>query len=80
MLDLGTSIVVQWLSFHIFHAGGRGSMQSERSRSHMPQLRVRVLQIKITHAAAKKNKMYHKCNKDQRSHVRLSQINKYVFF
>ncbi|TEA33728.1 hypothetical protein DBR06_SOUSAS12810084, partial [Sousa chinensis] len=37
---LGTSPVVQWLSFHAPNAGGPGSIPGQGTRSHMPQLRV----------------------------------------
>ena len=43
---LGTSLVVQWQSLQYPQEGGLGSIRGQRSRSHMPQL-------KILHAATK---------------------------
>ena len=43
---LGTSLVVQWQRLQDPQAGGLGSIRGQRSRSHMPQL-------KILHAATK---------------------------
>ena len=42
----GTSLVVQWLRLHARNAGGPGLICGQGVRSHMPQLRVRVLQLK----------------------------------
>ena len=39
--------MVQWLRLHAPNAGGLGSVPGEGTRSHMPQLRVRMLQLKI---------------------------------
>ncbi|TEA40338.1 hypothetical protein DBR06_SOUSAS40510008, partial [Sousa chinensis] len=47
------SLVVQWLRLHAPNAGGPGSIPSGGTRSHTPQLRVRMLQLKIPHAATK---------------------------
>ena len=47
----GTSLVVQWLRLHAPNAGGLGSIPGGGTRSHMPQLRVCMLQLKIPHAA-----------------------------
>ena len=55
----GTSLVVQWLRFHVPNAGGWGSILSQETRSHMPQLRIRTLQLKILLRS----------NEDWRSHV-----------
>ena len=41
----GTSLVVQWLAPH--------SYCGQETRSHVPQLRVDMLQLKIPHAATK---------------------------
>ena len=49
----GTSLVVQWLRLHIPSAERPGSIPGQGTRSHMPQLRVRVPQLKIPHAATK---------------------------
>ena len=43
---LGTSLVVQWQRLQYPQEGGLGSIRGQRSRSHMPQL-------KILHAATK---------------------------
>ena len=50
---LGTSLVVQWLRHHASNAGGPGSIPGQGTRSHMLQLRVRILQLKILHVTAK---------------------------
>ena len=57
-----TSLVVQWLRLHAPKAGGLGSTPDQWTRSHMLQLRISMLQIKILHAATK---------------TQHSQINKY---
>ena len=56
--------MVQWLRLQAPNAEGQGSIPGWGTRSHMPQLRVRVLQLKIPHATTK---------------TRCSQINKYIF-
>ncbi|TEA28488.1 hypothetical protein DBR06_SOUSAS2010115, partial [Sousa chinensis] len=45
------SLVVQWLRLCTPNAGGLGLIPRQGTRSHMPQLRVHVLQLKIPHAA-----------------------------
>ena len=40
--QVGTSLVVQWLRLHTPSAGGPGSIPGRGTRSHMPQLRVRM--------------------------------------
>ena len=42
--DHETSLVVQWLGLHTINAGGPGSIPGQGTRSHMPQLRVCMLQ------------------------------------
>ena len=49
----GTPLAVQWLSFPTPNAGSLGWIPGPGTRSHMPQLRVHVLQLKILHAATK---------------------------
>ena len=49
----GTSLVVQWLRLCAPNAGGQGSILGKGTRSHMPQLRVHMLQLKIPHATIK---------------------------
>ena len=49
----GTSLVVQWLKLRALNARGPGSIPGQRARSHMLQLRVYRLQLKILHAAVK---------------------------
>ena len=44
--DVGTSLVVQWLRLGASNVGGPGSIPGQRTRSHMPQL-------KIPHATTK---------------------------
>ena len=60
----GASLVVQWLRLHAPSAGGLGSTPGQETRPHIPQLRVYMLQVKISHTANK---------------TRHSQINKYFF-
>ena len=43
----GTSLVVQWLRLHTPNAGSLCSIPGQRTRSHMLQLSVPVLQLKI---------------------------------
>ena len=50
---LGTSLVVQWLRLWAPNAGGPGSIPGQGTRSHMPQLRPHMLQLKILHMATK---------------------------
>ena len=50
---LGTSLVAQWLRFHVPSAGSPGSIPGQGTRSHMPQLRVHTLQLKILHIPMK---------------------------
>ena len=49
----GTSLMVQWLRLHAPNAGGLGSIPGQETRSLMPQLRPRMLQLKILHATTK---------------------------
>ena len=42
----GTFLVVQWLGLCTPNAGGPGSIPGQRTRSHMPQLRVLMPQLK----------------------------------
>ena len=49
---VGASLGVQWLRLHTPNAGGLGSL-GQGTRSHMPQLRVCMLQLKIPHATTK---------------------------
>ena len=51
--DQGTSLVVQRLRFHSPNAGGPDWIPSQRTRSHMVQIRSHVLQLKILHATTK---------------------------
>ena len=41
--------MVQWLRLHSPNAGGPGSIPAQGTRSHMPQLSVLMLQLKIPH-------------------------------
>ena len=50
---LGISLVVQWLRLLNATAGGLGLIPGEGTRSHMLQLGVRMLLLKISHASAK---------------------------
>ena len=45
--------MAQWLRLHTLNAEDLGSIPGQRTRSHMPQLRVCMLQLKIPHAAKK---------------------------
>ena len=47
----GTSLVVQWLRLHVPNADSLGSIPDQVTRSRMPQLRVRLPQLKTPHAA-----------------------------
>ena len=43
---IGTGLVVQWLRFCTPNTGGLGLIPGQGTRSHMPQLRVLMLQLK----------------------------------
>ena len=43
----GTSLAVQWLRLHTPSARGLDLIPAQGTRSHMPQLRVQMLQLKI---------------------------------
>ena len=45
-MHLWTSLVVQWVRLHAPNAGGPGLIPGQGTRSHMPQLRVLMLQLK----------------------------------
>ena len=49
----GISLVVQWLRFYTLNAGDPGLIPGQETRSHMPQLRVCTLQLKILQSAMK---------------------------
>ena len=51
--DSGTSLVVQWIRVCPFNAGGLGLIPSQGTRSHRPQLRVQMLQLKSPRATTK---------------------------
>ena len=61
-MNLGTSLVVQWLSLCTPNSWGLCSIPGWGARCHMLQLRVHILQLKVPYAA---------------SETRHSQINKY---
>ena len=69
MGESGTSLMVQWLRPHTPGRGGPGLIPGQGTRSHMPQLRVHMLQLNILPGAMKiqepTGKTWH------------SQINKY---
>ena len=47
---LGTSLVVQWLRFHAPSAGSPGSIPGQGTGSHMPQLKIPHVPMKIKDA------------------------------
>ncbi|TEA14718.1 hypothetical protein DBR06_SOUSAS3110025, partial [Sousa chinensis] len=47
------SLVIPWLRLRAPNAGGPGSIPGQGTRSHMPQLRVHILQLKILCATTK---------------------------
>ena len=49
----GNSLEVQWLRLHTPNARGPGLIPVWETKSHIPQLRVCMLQLKITHSATK---------------------------
>ena len=51
--DLGTSLGVQWLRLHTPNPGGLGSIPDQGTRSHTPQLRLHMLQVRILSASTK---------------------------
>ena len=48
---LGTSLIVQWLRLRAPNAGSLGLIPGQGTRSHMPQIRVRMSQLNIPNAA-----------------------------
>ena len=61
----GTSPVVQWLRLCPLNIGSWGLIPGQGTRSHMPQLRACVMQLKIWHAATKiLHKILACCNRD----------------
>ena len=56
--------MVQWLRLHDPNSGGLGLNPGQGTRSHMPQLRVLMPQLKILHATTKK-----KNPKKQKTHM-----------
>ena len=50
---IGTSLVVQWPRLCAPNAGGSSLIPGQGTRPHMPQLRVRMLQLKIPCATTK---------------------------
>ena len=65
----GTSQVVQGLRLQAPYAGCPGLIPGQGTRSHMPQLRVCMLPLKILHAATK-IKILHVPTKTQCSQIR----------
>ncbi|TEA36484.1 hypothetical protein DBR06_SOUSAS10810083, partial [Sousa chinensis] len=53
----GISLVVQWPRLHAPNAGGLRLIPDQGTRSHMPQLRVCMRQLKIPHAATERSCM-----------------------
>ena len=47
------TLVVQWLRLQAPNAGGPGLIPGQGTRSHMPQLRAHILQLKISSVATK---------------------------
>ena len=45
-----TSLVVQWLRLHVPNAGDTGWLSGQGTRSHIPQLRVHGLQLRLSAA------------------------------
>ena len=64
----GTSLVVQWLRLQAPYAGCSGLIPGQGIRSHMPQLRVCMLQLKILHATTE-IKILHVATKTQCSQI-----------
>ena len=62
-LCVGISLVVQWLRLLSPSAGGLGSILGQGTRSYMPQLRLHMPKLKISHVATK---------------TQYSQINRYI--
>ena len=49
--------MVQWLRLQAPNAGGSGLIPGQGTGSHMPQVRVYMLQLKISHAATKRSQI-----------------------
>ena len=50
----GTSVVIQWLRLHAPKAGYPGSNPSQRTRSHMPQLKIPYSAAETRHSQLNK--------------------------
>ena len=60
-----TSLVAQWLRLYVPNTEGLSSIPSQGTRSYIPQLRVHMLQLKISHNATKtQNSQINKCQGD----------------
>ncbi|TEA23326.1 hypothetical protein DBR06_SOUSAS10410006, partial [Sousa chinensis] len=51
------SLVVQWLRLHAPNAGGPGLIPGQGTRSHMPQLRVCLSQLKRSHMLQRRSRV-----------------------
>ena len=52
-MKMRTGLLAQWLRLPAASAAGLGLIHGQRTRSHMPQLRVQMLQLKILHGSTK---------------------------
>ena len=66
-----TSLVVQWLRLQAPNSGVLGSIPGQRTRTHMEQLRVHTLQLKILRAMQQQRlKILRATTKTQRSQIK----------
>ena len=76
MYFMRTSLVVQWLRLRAPYAEGPRSIPGQRASSHMLQLRVCKLKLKIPHAAkTMEDSMCHNPNLAQPSEIQQIKIN-----
>ena len=71
-----TSLAVLWLRFNASNAEGLGSIASEETRCHMPQLRVPMPQLKVPYAATRGSCMPQQKILRATTKTQHSQINK----
>ena len=77
----GTSLVVQWLGLSAPNAEGPGSVPGQETRSHMPQLRLCMLQLRPDTANwINKNKYFLKSKQKNKNTQNTIWINIYIIY
>ena len=78
--DFGTSLVVPVVKHPPADTGGPASIPGQGTRSHIPQVRVWMLQLNIVRAATKNKNIRHATTRDPKccTKTRCCQIHKYL--